>query len=65
MDLMCEDYQKAKESRERQAAEKESRPYYWWEYLDPFEKKASQPPVSNPNGLARTKAELKKRLGKE
>ena len=63
MSAMVDDANKAKENRERIAAERENHPYYWWEYPDPFLKK--MPPVSNPRGLARSRQELKKRLGKE
>jgi len=63
-DVMCEDYEKAKASRERQAQERRT-PYYWWEMPDPFEQTATPAPVSNPHGLARSRQELKKRQGKE
>lgn len=64
-DILCEDYDKAKESRDRQAEERNTRPYYWWEYSDPFPTRATRTPVSNPNGLARSRRELKARLKKE
>ena len=64
-DCLCEDYEKAKQSRERQAADKEKQPYYWWEYQDPFPTKATPVPISNPSGLARSRQELKRRQGKE
>lgn len=60
-DMMCEDYQKAKESRERQAADKRE-PYYWWEYPDLPERES---PTINPKGLARSRQGLKERLRKE
>ena len=64
MSIMVDDTNKAKENRERVAAERETQPYYWWEYPDPFMKKANPQPVSNPKGLARSRQVLKKRLGK-
>ena len=64
-DAMCEDYVKAEQSRERQAQEHETKPYYWWEYPDPFPTRATPAPVVNPNGLARSRQELRKRTGKE
>ena len=59
-DCMCEDYQKAKESRERQVADKHD-PYYWWEYPDPFEVEATPEIEVNSGGLARSRKELKER----
>ena len=59
-DCLCEDYQKAKESRERQAADKHD-PYYWYEFPDPFGAEVTAV-VSKSNGLARTRQELKERL---
>lgn len=58
-DCMCEDYDKAKESRERRNSE--HKPYYWWEYPDPFEVKATSAPISNSSGLARSRKELRER----
>jgi len=65
MNIMVDDEQKAKENRERVEADRVNQPYYWWELPDPFEKKATPQPVSNPMGLARSRQELRKRLGKE
>ena len=62
-DCMCEDYQKAKENRDRQAADKD--PYYWYEFPDPFETKATHAIKVNVGGLARSRKELKIRQGKE
>lgn len=62
-DCLCEDYNKAKASRERQA-KNASNPYYWWEMPDPFEAKATSSPVNNSNGLARSRRELKERRQK-
>ena len=65
MSIMVDDERKAKENRERVEADRVNQPYYWWEYPDPFAGKAKSQPVSNPKGLARSRQELKKRLGKE
>ena len=62
-DCMCEDYQKAKESRERQVADKD--PYYWYEFPDPFGVEATPEIKVNTGGLARSRNELKIRQGKE
>ncbi len=59
-DCMCEDYDKARENRERQAQDVE--PYYWWELPDPFPAKGTVLAV-NPNGLVRSRSELMKRQG--
>lgn len=63
-DCMCEDYDKAKVSRERQTQDV-SKPYYWWEMPDPFEQTATLALISNPNGLARSRSELKRRQTSE
>jgi len=65
MNLLVDNIQKAKENRDRVAADRVSQPYYWWELPDPFIKTATPQPVSNPKGLARSRQELKIRLGKE
>jgi len=62
-DAMCEDYEKAKQNRDRQAADKHE-PYYWWERPDSPEEKAT-PARTNSSGLARSRRELKSRQGKE
>jgi len=65
MNMLVDSIQKAKENRDRVAADRVNQPYYWWEFPDPFINKATPQPVSNPRGLARSKQELKRRLGKE
>lgn len=63
-DAMCEDYQRAKENRVRQMANKHE-PFYWWEYPEPFEIKATTKLKINPSGLARSRQELRERNGIE
>lgn len=58
MDILVDNEQKAKENRDRVAAERNNKPYYWWEYPDPFPRRAAHAPVSNPKGLARSRQEL-------
>jgi len=61
--VMCEDLQKAKENRERQAQDNDNKPYYWWEYPDPFPTKATPASKNNSGGLARSRKELQNRGG--
>jgi len=63
--IMVEDEQKAKESRDRIETERINKPYYWWEMPDPFETEATLAPKTNSGGLARSRQELRKRQGKE
>jgi len=60
MNLLVEDAEKARQNRERVASERDNKPYYWWEYPDPFQKTPATPrPVSSSTGLARSRQELK------
>ena len=62
MNLLVDDAEKARQNRERVAAERDNKPYYWWEHSDPFQAPATPKPVSFV-GLARTREELRRRNG--
>jgi len=52
------DLDEAKKNRERVAKDRDRKPYYWYEENDPF---GAEVATSNPDGLARSKLELKNR----
>lgn len=68
-DAMCENYERAKQNREKLAKEP-CEPQYWWEFPDSFDPEATKQeatttPVKTFGGLARTRRELRIRQGKE